>query len=291
MFIRRLCVSASLLIGIEFVFFIQARPATSPFLNQDPSSLSPEQTQARDALNQGVSAFKNGQYDEAARLFDHAKQLDPRLLNARLYLATTYAAQYVPGAPSEENQRFGRSAIEEFKGALQVEPQNVSAIDGLGSIIFQMSGTPFNQDGFLESKTYHLKHIEIRPDDPEPYYWVGVIDWTLAYRANAELRARYNRYVAPRKQIRDSDPLPPDIRSEYIRDCGPLIDEGIQSLQRAIRLRQEFDDAMAYLNLMYRRKADAVAATGEREALNKMADDLLDKIKDIKQKRAEDSQR
>jgi len=36
-----------------------------------------------------VQNFKNGQYEEAARDFLRAKQLDPKLLNARLYLATT----------------------------------------------------------------------------------------------------------------------------------------------------------------------------------------------------------
>jgi hypothetical protein len=45
---------------------------------------------------------------------------------------------------------------------------------------------------------------------------------------------------------------------------------------------------MAYLNLMYRRKADTVANESEREQLIKMADDLVDKVKDIKQKRAEE---
>jgi len=44
---------------------------------------------------------------------------------------------------------------------------------------------------------------------------------------------------------------------------------------------------MAYLNLVYRRKADTARSEGEREQLVKMADDLVDKVKDIKEKRAE----
>jgi tetratricopeptide (TPR) repeat protein len=290
MLIRRFCVPAFLLISIPVAFLpcAQARPAANTFPDQDRSALTSEETQARDALNQGVTAFKNGQYDEAARLFERAKQLDSRLLNARLYLATTYAAQYIPGAPSEQNQRLGHSAIEEYKALLRLDPQNVSAIDGAGSIIFQMAGTPFNRDAFLESKSYFQKHIEIQPDDPEPYYWVGVIDWTLSFRGNAELRERFNQQG--RKQIHDTDPLPPDVRTEYTKEFGPMIDEGIEALQHAIRLRPEYDDAMAYLNLLYRRKADTVATAGERERLEKMADDLLDQIMKVKQERAKSSQ-
>jgi len=34
----------------------------------------------------------------------------------------------------------------------------------------------------------------------------------------------------------------------------PSIQEGIDSLNKAIQLRPDYDDAMAYLNLMYRRE-------------------------------------
>jgi hypothetical protein len=47
---------------------------------------------------------------------------------------------------------------------------------------------------------------------------------------------------------------------------------------------------MAYLNLLYRRKADMVESNDERASLQKQADDLLEKIKEIKQKRAEQPQ-
>ena len=70
-----------------------------------------DKLKARDLLNKGVSAFKNGQYDAAVEDFKQAKDLDPSLLNARLYLATAYASQYIPGAPSEQNKNIGRQAI------------------------------------------------------------------------------------------------------------------------------------------------------------------------------------
>ena len=77
---------------------------------------------ARDLLNKGVNAFKNGQYDEAIEDFKQAKELDPTLMNARLYLATAYASQYIPGAPSDANTRLGNQAIAEFKDVLRARP-------------------------------------------------------------------------------------------------------------------------------------------------------------------------
>lgn len=244
---------------------------------------------ARDLLNKGVNAFKNGQYDEAIEDFKQSKELDPTLMNARLYLATAYASQYIPGAPSDANTRLGNQAIAEFKDVLSVDPNNLSAIDGIGSIVFQMAGTPYDPKKFDESKSYHQKHIDLKPNDPEPYYWVGVIDWTLAYRANNELRAEYNRNNI-KKQVRDTDPLPASLRAEYTAKSGTLVDEGIASLKKAIELRADYDDAMAYLSLLYRRKADMVESASERDNLESQADALLEKVKEIKQKRAEQPQ-
>ena len=146
---------------------------------------------ARDELNKGVAAYRDGKFDQAIEFFKEAKDLDPTLTNARLYLATAYATQYIPGAPSDENIRMGEAAVKEFQDVLSADPNNISAIDGIGSILYNMAGTPYTRERFEESKTYHMKHIALKPEDPEPYYWIGVIDWTLAYRSNLEMRGKW----------------------------------------------------------------------------------------------------
>ena len=244
---------------------------------------------ARDALNKGVGAFKNGQYDTAIEFFKQARDLDPTLMNARLYLATAYASQYIPGAPSDANVKLGNQAIAEFKDVLSIDPNNLGAIDGIGSMVFQMAGTPYDAKKFEESKTYHQKHIELKPNDPEPYYWVAVINWTLAFRGNNEMRAEYNRNNI-KKQVRDTDPLPASVRADYAAKYSAMVDEGIGDAQKATQLRADYDDAMAYLSLLYRRKADMVESASERDTLENQADALLDKIKEIKQRRAEQPQ-
>ena len=57
---------------------------------------------ARDNLNQGVNAFKSGNYAEAADHFKTAIALDPTFDVARLYLATAYVQQYIPGTETPE---------------------------------------------------------------------------------------------------------------------------------------------------------------------------------------------
>ncbi len=244
---------------------------------------------ARDLLNKGVTAFKAGQSDTAIEDFKRAEELDPSLMNARIYLATAYASLYIPGAPSPENRARGEQAIKVFKEILDLDPNNLSALDGIGSLVYNMAGTPFDAKGFEESKTYNERHIQVKPDDPEPYYWIGVIDWTLAYRANGEMRLEYNKNNI-KKQLKEGDPLPASVRADYSSKYGALVDEGIADLQKAITAKPDYDDAMAYLSLLYRRKADMVDSADERASFQKQADDLLDKIKEIKQKRLDQQQ-
>ena len=234
-----------------------------------------------------MAAFKNGQSDAAIEDFKQAKDADPDLLNARLYLATAYASLYIPGAPSAENVARGNQAITEFKEVLEKDPNNLSAIDDIGSILFLMGGQPFDPKKFEESKTYHQNHIQLKPDDPEPYYWIGVIDWTLAFRGNAEMRKAYNKFNI-KKQVKDDDPLPPAVRRPT-QQVWHARGRGHRGPAESHFVKPDYDDAMAYLNLLYRRKADMVASP-KNAPLMKQADDLVDKVKDIKQKAAEQPQ-
>jgi tetratricopeptide (TPR) repeat protein len=247
-----------------------------------------DKLRARDQLNKGIAAYRDGKYDQAIENFKSAKDLDPDLATARLYLATAYATQYIPGAPSDENIRMGQQAIKEFQDVLSTDANNLTAIDGIGSILFNIASTPpYPRDQFDQSKSYHMKHMTIKPDDPEPYYWVAVIDWTLAYRSDLEMRGKW-RLGHAGKVLKDEDAMPPEVRDAYAKENGALIDEGIDDLQKAIQIRPDYDDAMAYLNLLLRRKADEVESADQRAALLKQADDYVDKVKEIKQKKLEE---
>ena len=64
-----------------------------------------------------------------------------------------------------------------------------------------------------------------------------------------------------------------------------MVDEAMQMLDKAVQVRPEYADAIAYKSLVLRQKADQ-SDTTTRAALEKEADDLLDKVRAIKQKEA-----
>jgi tetratricopeptide (TPR) repeat protein len=246
-----------------------------------------DKLKARDQLNRGIQSFKDGKTDAAIEDFKRAVDLDPNLLMAKLYLGTAYQSSYIPGATSDENQRNGKQALEEYQQVLSADPSNLDAIDRIGALLNSMASTPFSVDKLNESKTYWQKHISIKPDDPEPYYWIGLIDWNLSYKSNMTARADYNRIPANyKKQVKDDQPMPPDVRAKFAADEQKTVDEGYAALKKAVDLKPDYDDAIAYLSLMDRQKADMTANPSERDDLLKNADTLMDQVKQIKQKKA-----
>src|SRR5260370_16566689 len=97
----------------------------------------------------------------------------------------------MPGGSFGEKITKGTQAIKEFQEVLKVDPNNLTAIDHIGSILFLMAGTPFSPEKFEESKSYHERHIRLKPDDPEPYYWAPGINSPPPYSANHHIRPAY----------------------------------------------------------------------------------------------------
>lgn len=264
--------------NIQHKWSAQSESQQSSGLSQADAS-----DEAHDDVNKGVLAFKAAKLDTAIEYFEKAKELDPTFINARLYLAQTYATKYIPGAPADENKRNAQRAIQEWKEVLRIQPNNLSAIDGIGAALFMMAGTPFDPKMMQESKTYHEEHVKLQPNDPEPYYWIGVIDYWIAFRANAKLRADYNeRSTTP---IKASEPLPSPLREAFSGEVSADIEEGIDNLNKATALRPEYADALAYLSLMLRQKGEMEATAEAREKDIKQADVFLQKVKEINQKK------
>lgn len=236
-----------------------------------------DKLRARDQLNKGVAAYKNARYEQAIDHFKEAVALDGSLQNAKLYLATAYAQQYIPGVDSPENLQNANAAIDQYKSVLQQDPKNVNSIKGIAYLYLQMKK-------FEDAKSYYRKAIDLDRNDPEAYYSVGVIDWTQSYQPRMEERSKMG--LRPDEPLKDKK-----VCAKLRADSGQIIQDGIDNLNTALQLRQDYDDAMAYMNLLYREKADRECdQPDERTADLKTADDWVDKTMAAKKAKAEKQQ-
>jgi tetratricopeptide (TPR) repeat protein len=226
---------------------------------------------ARDQLNKGVAAFRNAQFQTAIVHFKNAVALDPTLLNARLYLATAYVQQYVPGGESPENVKIAQQAIDAFQDVLKMDANNANALANIAQIYYNMRQ-------FDKAKEYQKRWLQVEPNNPVPYYWIGVLDWAICFPHTQQMRKDLKiEYPKDPNNPSSLPPFPEKARAKLAEDNGPLVEEGIQMLEKAIQLKPNDFDTMSYLNLVYRQKADLEPTPAGRDADLKQAEDWTNK--------------
>ncbi|MGD0902030.1 MAG: tetratricopeptide repeat protein [Terracidiphilus sp.] len=204
-----------------------------------------DKLRARDQLNKGVDAYKSQRYEEAIGHFQKATQLDPKLPMAKSYLATALAQDVVPGLDTPDNLKTAQQAIAIFQEVLDKDPSDVNSLK-------QIAGIYFSIKRFDDAKAWQKKVLAVDPKDAEAAYTVGVIDWTIAHQNTLKALATANM-----NDDGEGNPKAPKQVMEPLKaQNGPLVEEALQYLNQAVANRPNYDDAMVYLNLIYRCKAD-----------------------------------
>lgn len=240
-----------------------------------------DKLKARDQLNKGVKAYKDNHYEQAITHFQNAVNLDPSLINARMYLATAYVSQYVPGIDSPENLQTAQNAIDEYTKVIDANPSRDQKVNSAKGIAYLY----LNEKKWDQAKKYYRMASDLDPNDAEPYYSVGVIDWSQSYQPRMEERAKLG--MKPDEHLSAKNKDQKKLCEELKAKNSAVIQEGIDSLDKAIKLREDYDDAMAYMNLMYRERADVECDDEAARAADlKTADQWVDKAMQAKQARA-----
>lgn len=236
------------------------------------------QLKSRAELNKGVTAFKNAQYADAVENFKRAVELDPAFPSARLYLATAYMQQYIPGAESPENNQMATAAHDQFLKVLEQNP----AADVKKVAMASIASLYLNQKKWDDSQQWYEKLTAIDPNNADAYYSLGFIAWSKWYPAYGTARANLGMKQEDPGPIKDKK-----VKEELKAKFGPVIEAGLQSLDKALQINPEYDDAMAYENLLVRERADLMDTKAEYEQQTKIADDWVQKALATKKIKAE----
>jgi tetratricopeptide (TPR) repeat protein len=248
---RRLVLTALLLTMFAIAF-------TAAFA-QEPS--------AADELRAGVLAYKFSDYPGAAEHFKAALNLDPGLTPARLFLATAYAQQYIAGDESATNVAMAEQAIEEFKKVLNGEPTEQQRYKS----VVPIASLSFNLKHFDEAREYYGKAIELNPTEARNHFMMAMIDWTEASKSRTKMREELG--------LSESAMISKPEACVALRTQNQQkVEDGIQRLQKALELQPDYDDAMGYMNLLFRERAEYECDDPEaRKADLKTADEWVDK--------------
>lgn len=209
--------------------------------------------ESRDQLNKGIDSFKRQAYADAVKHFDKAVNLNPKYQEARLYLATSYMVQWVPGANSPENNKNFDMAERTFKEVLQNDPSSSLALQSLAFMAYNkaQTGTMEEKQAALENaRSWNNKRIEVNPNDAEAYYYLGVIDFKEVYPPLQTARVDENISSDGAGPIKN-----PKVKKALSDMYLAQIDKGIATLKKSLSLDTENEDTMTYINLLLRQKA------------------------------------
>jgi tetratricopeptide (TPR) repeat protein len=226
-----------------------------------------DRLKAGDHLNKGVSAFTAKRHSEAVGHFKTAIELDPELTVAVVYLATTYRAQYIPGLETMDNLAMARRSIVTFEEVLERDPSNPTALASIAGIYSQLGD-------YDRAKEWYNRRVELEPNNPDPLYGIGTIDWQLSYDETGTKGENIE-----------------NLSEEKIAEINQLVEEAIVVLKKALEIRPDYHEAMQYLNLLYREKAKLNADPEEKRKWELEADKLALQALELKRTQEEEEEK
>ncbi len=235
---------------------------------------------ARIEMKQGNEYYANEEYKQALAEFQKGLENDPDATFAWRSVGLSALAMFKPGDESPANQELARVATEAFEKYL-ADPENAAdqkVKDYLLSMYInskqydkalafvdqEAQADPTKAGDFMRSKINILNQADRYeeavklgmafegPDAPEILYTLGVSAWDKSYND-------------PKYSLADRD---------------HIVDMGLAATDKALKLKPDYFEAMAYYNLLYREKAKMTTDPAGRQG-------YLDKAEEWKQKAIE----
>jgi tetratricopeptide (TPR) repeat protein len=200
---------------------------------------------AMESYKKGVDAYRNGHFDAAILHFRNVLQVYPNMTLAKIYLGTSLAQKVAPGVDTPENLKNAQQAIDAFQGVLAMLPHDVRSMK-------QIAGINFSINRLEESKSWQKRVLAEEPKDAEATFAVGVIDGMEAQQ-NAQAALAQ---AGLKDDYEGNAKAPAEVMAKIKAQNGALVEEALLYLNQAIENRPDYDNAMTFLGLAYRRKAD-----------------------------------
>jgi tetratricopeptide (TPR) repeat protein len=229
------------------------------------------------ATKQGNEAYKAQDFLKAIEWYRYATYLNADLDIAYYHSALSYLALYRPGSKHPKDVRYSQQAVANLKRYLAVHPDSEDAKNYLltvylgaerydeaaqffeaelkarggdtetASKLMQIIGVIYTKKGdFDTALEWYKKRADLEKENPEVLYTIGVLCWDKVYKGGLTL----------------------DLQRR-----NELIEMGLDYLNRAAALRQDYMEAVSYINLMYREKAKSAQMVGDNENFAKWTEE------------------
>jgi len=281
--------------------------------------------QARMALKDGHTAYQQQNYRGAVEAYEKAIAADPNQTEAYFYLGNSYDNQFRPTRRGEEaNDLLLTRAVENYRKASELEQRPELKRLALQYLANAFGSDKLNDPAQSEPVVQQL--IQMDPSEPVNYFALSKIYEDSGDYENAEsslmkaremkptdpavyttLAAYYNRQGEFDKSMEalvaraEREPSNPEAfytiatydwekayRDFSLGEADKMkyVKLGLEAVDKAIGLNDQYMEALVYKNLLLRVQANLEKNPARQQALLKEATDLSNRAEEIRKKNA-----
>ena len=220
-------------------------------------------------MNAGNKLYKAQKYEDAIVQYQRIVSVDPTNWPASYQIAMSYLALYHPGSTHPKDLEFADKATAALEKLLKMQAPDPETAEKLRnfyighlhsadktdkligyydellakeprntSLMAQLAEIYDKKGDFENSLKYYQKRAEVDPNNKEAWYTIGVECWARSYRMKTMIS---------------------------LEERESVIETGMKALLKALSLEPEYTEALAYINLMYREKAQVLSAQQKNE--------------------------
>lgn len=236
-------------------------------------------------VREGNRLYREGRYADAVAAYEQAESLIPNFWLLWLNKGLTCRQRIIPGSQQSSSEEAVRCALDAFdklrhlrpsdprgeslyvqtlfdadrfqtladlyQARLRANPNDILAMNGLIQVYTRWSHLE-------EALQWYQRRAALEANDPEAQYAVAVFIWSQLFQkgGGAEMAA-FDPRPDPAKPKEKKIPPPPALGDIVGLTRARLADVGIGYLERALKLRPKYPEALVYLSLLERQKAIA----------------------------------
>jgi tetratricopeptide (TPR) repeat protein len=246
----------------------------------------------RRRVREGNRLYREGRYQDAVVAYQQAEALVPSFWLLWLNKGLTCRQLMIPGSRQSANEQAANCALDAFdklrqlrpsdqrgdslyiqtlfdadrfqtladlyQARLRANPRDVLAMSGLIQVY-----TRWNR--LEEALQWYQRRAALASNDPEAQYGVAVFIWSQLFQkgGGAEMAA-FDPRPDPSKPKEKKTPPQPGLGDIVGTQRVRLADLGITYLERALKLRPRYNEALVYLSLLERQKAIGLFSDPQR---------------------------
>jgi len=213
---------------------------------------------AKNALNEGARAYKDGRFADAEERFRTAHELDPSQKNAPLFIARAVQQQYKPGVQTPENLAVGEKAVAAYQDILKSDPGNEDAYKAIVFLYGQMK----NEEKVNQLLAERAKNGPTPKSKAEALTILASKQWNCSYE------------ITEQKENKTTEQKPDKVLIHYKKPANQAdfdkasqcTGEGLKLAEEAISLDQNNANAWSYKANLLREKMKLAEMTGDNAA-------------------------